>query len=107
MLIYEVNLSVDAAIIDAFMAWLKPHIEELLGFEGFLKAILSVQDEPKDQKQRELVVHYYLASETHYQQYIRNHAPRMREDGINRFGHQFTATRRVLTVVNTYAAESD
>ncbi len=106
MLIYEVNLSVDAAIIDAFMAWLKPHVEELLGFEGFLKAILSIEDTPQDNKRRELVVHYYLASEEHYHQYIQDHAPRMREDGINRFGNQFSATRRVLTVVNTYAVES-
>ncbi|KTD50590.1 hypothetical protein Lrub_0214 [Legionella rubrilucens] len=107
MLIYEVNLTVDAAIVEAFMGWLKPHVEELLGFEGFLKAKVSLDIESQKAEHRTLVVHYYLASEDHYHNYIRDHAPRMRQDGIDRFGNQFTATRRVLTVLNNYPVESD
>ncbi|MDX1836976.1 DUF4286 domain-containing protein [Legionella taurinensis] len=107
MLIYEVNLTVEVAIVEAFMGWLKPHIQELLGFEGFLNAMVSMDSESQTSERRTLVVHYYLASEDHYHNYIRDHAPRMRQDGIDRFGSQFTATRRVLTVLNSYSAESD
>ncbi|QRN03637.1 DUF4286 family protein [Legionella sp. MW5194] len=107
MLIYEVNLTVDAAIVEAFIGWLKPHIQELLAFEGFLNATVSMDSESQTGERRTLVVHYYLASEDHYRNYIRDHAPRMRQDGIDRFGSQFTATRRLLTVLNRYAVESD
>ncbi|MDX1418995.1 MAG: DUF4286 family protein, partial [Rubricoccaceae bacterium] len=38
MVIYEVNLAVDAEIADAYAAWLGPHIGEILALDGFLGA---------------------------------------------------------------------
>lgn len=101
MLIYEVNLHVEAAIFDPFMAWLNPHVEAMLGMAGFIKAMVCL-DEDTSQEGRKIVVHYYLTSMEDYQHYLDCHAPRMRQDGLDRFGQQFTASRRLLTVHHTY-----
>ena len=37
-IIYEVNVSVDAAIIDAYQAWLKDHVAQILALPGFIGA---------------------------------------------------------------------
>ena len=38
MVIYEVNLAVDAEIAAAYRAWLAPHIGEVLEVPGFVSA---------------------------------------------------------------------
>lgn len=93
--IYEVNISVDATIIDAYKAWLKPHIAEILALPGFTGATLYRVD-CVGADRIELCVHYQLLSEAHLRAYLQEHAPRLRADGVARFGTQFQATRRVL-----------
>ena len=93
--IYEVNVSVDATIIDAYQAWLKTHIAEILALPGFTGAMLYRVD-TTDVARVELCVHYQLLSEAHLQRYLEEHAPRLRADGIARFGAHFQATRRIL-----------
>ena len=48
---------------------------------------------------RALTVHYRLIDEAALQRYLAEHAPRMREEGMRRFGDAFTATRRVLAAI--------
>ena len=38
MILYEVNLEISNEIFDEYMAWLRPHIQEMLRFQGFIKA---------------------------------------------------------------------
>lgn len=39
--VYEVNLEVDADIADAYVAWLVPHMAEMLAIDGFLQTTLA------------------------------------------------------------------
>lgn len=94
-IIYEVNVSVDATIIDAYQAWLKDHVAQILALPGFIGAsVYRVADASAERV--ELCVHYSLQDEAHLQRYLAEHAPRLRADGLARFGGQFQATRRVL-----------
>ncbi|WP_190285718.1 DUF4286 family protein [Montanilutibacter psychrotolerans] len=95
--IYEVNLDIDAAIEHDYRAWLAAHIDEILALPGFTAARLFEQDEPAAEPGRlRLCVQYTLVDATALATYLAEHAPRMRGEGIARFGTRFSATRRVL-----------
>ena len=97
MLIYEVNLTIQPDVFDAYCAWLKPHITEIVALPGFLNARLFEHNE--EDALKHLVVQYEVASKPDLQDYFDHHAAAMRDDGIKRFEGQFSATRRVLEAV--------
>lgn len=105
MLIYEVNLEVNVAIFDEYMAWLKPHIKELLVLEGFLKA--NILFDKKDEKKhlKKISVAYYINDYQSYLNYIEHQAPQMRKAALERFNGQFRVnSRRVLDIEGSYSA---
>jgi hypothetical protein len=94
--VYEVTLDVDAAIANEYRAWLNRHTAELLALPGFLDARILDLLEPSSPGRVGLCVQYTLRDREAYDAYLRDHAERVRGDGIARFGDRFTATRRVL-----------
>ena len=93
--LYEVNMEADAAIEGAFDTWLRDHIADLLQFSGFLSAeILEDRSGPPGRVRR--IVQYRLRNQAALDDYVRNHAPRMRAQGIGKFGDRFSTERRVL-----------
>lgn len=101
VVVYEVTLNINAGILADFDSWLTQHIDDLLRLPGFLAArILNPQSEPPSRVAPSpvvrRVVQYTLASQADLEHYLREEAPRMRAEGIRRFGQQFSATRRVL-----------
>ena len=97
MLIYEVNLTVNSDVANEYRTWLQAHIEELLEIDGFHAAKLYQRDSDEAGGDGECwTVHYFLESREALNNYFDNCAPKMREDGLKRFGGRFSATRRVL-----------
>lgn len=97
MIVYEVNLEVDAAILPEYRRWLDAHIHSILGLPGFVSADrFDVREPPAAEGRHGLCVQYRLRSEEDLQRYLREQAPRLRADGEQRFGSRFTARRRVL-----------
>ena len=96
MVVYEVNLQVDAAIEPEYRAWLAEHVREMLALPGFVDAAVYDVREPVEPGRIGWCVHYRLRDAAALEAYLREHAPRMREAGITRFGNRFSATRRVL-----------
>ena len=93
--IYEVNLDADAGIEAAFDTWLRDHVADMLQLPGFQAAeILSDASAPGGRVRR--TVQYRLRDQAALDDYLRFHAPRMRQQGVERFGDRFTADRRVL-----------
>jgi len=110
--IYEVTLHARAKIADAYLAWLREHVAamlELQGFEGAelhaLEAVPAAQggagagttgcaEEAADE--RGWCVRYRLRDRAALDAYLHDHAPRMRAEGIERFGDAFRAERRIL-----------
>ena len=57
--IYEVTLSIEPEIIDAFDGWLAEHLEAMLELPGFVKAdIFELEEDERGRAQR--VAQYYL-----------------------------------------------
>ncbi len=93
--LYEVNLDADAAIAGPFDTWLRDHIADVLQFDGFLSAeILDDDTAPEDRIRR--IVQYRLRDQAALDAYLREQAPRMRAQGVEKFGERYTAQRRVL-----------
>lgn len=99
--IYEVNLFVQRGIEREYRNWLAGHIREILSLPGFVGAQLFEVHEPlSPADQFALCVHYHLGSDEALQDYFREHAPRLRAEGLARFGNGFRAQRRVLAATN-------
>lgn len=97
--IYEVNIEVDAAAHDDYRAWLRDHIAEILALPGFTGAkVFDVLEPPPSAGRIGLSVQYALKDREALDDYLREHAPRLRADGVARFGDRFQATRRILRV---------
>ena len=107
-LIYEVTLDLDPDIQFEYDAWLEDHVAEMLTIPGFLSAEISRIDPQEDQHDDwpRRCVRYRVASQEVLADYLQNHAPRMRALGVEKFGDQFRARRRILRDQATYQAEA-
>ena len=97
MIAYEVNLDVDADVFTPFRSWLDEHVRHMLALPGFVAAeILERTDPPPPASRRSLCTIYRLTDAAALERYLREDAPRMRADGLQRFPDKFSATRRIL-----------
>ncbi len=95
--VYEVNLDVDGSIEGQYRAWLRVHVEEMLALPGFIDAhVFDVVDPAPAEGRITICTHYRLSDIAALQAYFERHAPRLRADGLARFGGRFAASRRVL-----------
>lgn len=97
MLVYEVNIEVDEAIRGEYLAWLQAHVREIRALPGFTRAhAFEIQDSPARAGACAFCVQYLLVDQAALDAYLRDHAPRLRADGMQRFGGRMRASRRVL-----------
>jgi hypothetical protein len=102
MIIYEVNCTIDADVFADFYQWLTLHVQKILCFDGFQHADLAEQhDDSLPKHKKYLTIYYHINTQADLDHYLTHHATAMRDDGIKRFPHQFTASRRVLTLQKT------
>ena len=103
MIVYEVTLWVQREVEDAFRDWLDGHVREILSLPGFRSATLFARlDAEDDAGTLVLCTHYRLRDQAALDDYLREHASRMRADGQARFGGRFRAERRVLQTLADY-----
>ena len=95
MIFYEVTVDVQASIAESYLEWLLEHVREMETFPGFGTAQVYEEQTAPDSIMRWVII-YPVHSATELEDYFQNEAPRMREDGLNRFSDQFTASRRIL-----------
>lgn len=95
MVVYEVNLEFDVAIAAAYRAWLATHVREILALPGFVSAqVHEVVDPLPTAGRNGLSVRYVVRDAQALEDYLREHAPRMRTDGLERFGEEGVRIRR-------------
>lgn len=100
MIVYVVELEMEATLRGEYLAWLRGHVEEMLALPGFTGAdILERRDPPPPAGRWGVDVHYRLRDGRAFEAYLSEHAPRMRAAGLARFGQRVYASRRVLESV--------
>ncbi len=82
---YEVNLVPDPSIEEAFDAWLDEHVSEMLRLPGFLTAVVRTSQDPDTAGKPQRTVQYELTDRAALDDYFKNHAQRMRQQGLDRF----------------------
>src|SRR5262249_3746028 len=102
-LVYEVTLDIEAGSAPEFDSWLKDHVKAMLALPGFHDARILKPEGAEPGSERR-VVQYTLGSREELDQYLAEHAPRMRAEGVERFGDRMKASRRVLDVESTGGA---
>ena len=91
--IYEVNIDLDAGIEAEYRDRLRGHVAEIIALPGFIDARVFDIVEPTLDGRIGICMHYRLQDETALHAYLEQHAPRLRADGITRFGGRFSASR--------------
>jgi quinol monooxygenase YgiN len=99
VIVYEVNLRVEREIAAAYASWLHTHVAQMLALPGFVGAELFEDPAANDASNVAWCCQYRLVDAAALERYLQEHAPRMRADGVARFGARFSATRRVLQPV--------
>lgn len=101
--LYEVTLRVEGAIAGEYRDWLHDHVRGMLALPGFIGARVSEVTEPAPGDGATVFCcHYRLRDAAALDAYLRDHAPRMRAEGVERFGTRFSAQRRVMAVLADY-----
>jgi hypothetical protein len=93
--IYEVECSLDPAIVADFDAWLPGHVRDVLAAPGFLDAETLRPTEPSPDGRVRRVNRYRVRDRGALDHYLEQLAPAIRQDGIARFGDRATYVRRV------------
>ena len=96
MITYEVNLVVDREVADAYGAWLRAHVDELLAVDGFREA-RCFEVEADEGGPLLLTVHYRVETREQLEAYFNEHAARLRGDGLAQFEGRFRAERRIYS----------
>jgi antibiotic biosynthesis monooxygenase (ABM) superfamily enzyme len=103
VIVYEVNVFVRREIEAAYRQWLDGHVSEIVALPGFLGAQVFERREPAAADGEFAVcMQYHLRDAQALEEYLREHAPRLRADGLARFGTKFRAERRVLELAARY-----
>lgn len=95
MVIYEVNISINNVVYDDYYKWLLAHMSHILTLTGFMQAEIGVVEQDNDAT-TQLRVNYHIDSYENFQSYLKNDAPRLRAEGLQKFGDRFSASRRVI-----------
>ena len=99
MIIFNVTVKVDKSIVEEWLRWMRQeHIPDLMKTGLFVDAKLCRLLEQDETDGKTYVAQYFLDSMEHYNSYIAEHAPRMRDKGFKRFGNKFIAFRTVMAV---------
>jgi hypothetical protein len=96
--VYEVTLSVPEARAEELADWLPWHASEMLALPGFIDANIF-DPEPDEQTGRmRCEVQYVVSDRKSLDEYLEQKADEMRREGIERFGDDLSATRRILPI---------
>lgn len=107
MVVYEVNLKISNDAFVDYVAWLTPHVEEMLTFKGFKSAKYLNEERSDEDGFHKMTVQYMVDSMSNLDDYLENHSQRMRKDGTEKFPDKFSATRRFFEVTREFTPCSE
>jgi len=101
MYVYNITTKVDIDIADEWTHWQKQtHIPEIINAGFFYDYRFYELLEQDDVEGKTFVVQYFARELKDCKEYIRNHAPLLREKAFNKWGNQFISFRTLLKSVN-------
>lgn len=100
MLIYNVTIKVDESIATDWVQWMRQeHIPNIMDTGCFAEYKMVRLLDIDDSEGPTYAVQYFATTMDDYQQYLRQHAPRIRKESIDKWGDRFIAFRTLMEVV--------
>jgi hypothetical protein len=101
MIIYNVTIKVTNQIATAWLEWMKTeHIPEVIATGCFTHCTFIQLLEVDETEGPTFAAQYHAESKAHYNRYIENFAPSMRDKGFKKWGDNFIAFRSVMKVIH-------
>lgn len=101
MIAYNVTLKLEPEIENEWVRWMQTeHIPEVLATALFTEYKLYKLLEQDDTDGPTYIAQYFAPTMAEYERYIQEHAPRLRQQGFDKWGNRFIAFRTVMAVVN-------
>lgn len=99
MIIYNVTIKLTHNIHNEWVRWMKEeHMPGLLHTGLFSDSRLCRLLEQDESDGVTYIAQYFCDNMDDYNDYVKEHAPMMRERGLKKFGDQFIAFRTVMSV---------
>jgi hypothetical protein len=103
MIIYNVTINVDESIHLDWLKWMQnKHINEVLATGLFTQAKLVKVLVEEEMGGTTYAVQYFTDSKSKLDDYYHNHAPRLRQEGLQLFGDKMLAFRTELEVMEEF-----
>ena len=100
MFIYNITIKVNNSIEEEWMAWqMEEHVPGIMATNLFDKFKIFRLLEQDDSEGQTFVFQYYTEHRKNYEQYINEHASRLREKAVKKWGDAFIAFRSLLEAV--------
>lgn len=101
MYLYNVTLKVDTTINAEWLTWMKEiHIPEVIATGCFSDYKMLQLLELDDKDGITYAVQYFAPAEKHYRDYIAQHAPKLRDDGIKLWGDKVVSFRTLMKIIS-------
>lgn len=105
MIVYNVTVSIDPAIENDWLEWMRSlHIPEVMATGCFKESrILRVHGE--EEGGLTYAITYVCSSQEVYDHYQATHAPKLQKDHNDKYGGRFAAFRTTLTLIDEFKDE--
>ena len=107
MIIYNVTINVDESIHHDWLKWMQhKHINDVLATGLFTNAKM-VRVLVEEMGGTTYAVQYFTDSRAKLEDYYKNHAPRLRQEGLQLFADKMLAFRTELEVMSEFYGETN
>ena len=108
MIIYNVTINVDDSIHHDWLKWMQnKHINDVLATGLFTNAKMVKVLVEEEMGGTTYAVQYFTDSRAKLEDYYQNHAPRLRQEGLQLFADKMLAFRTELEVMAEFFGETN
>jgi hypothetical protein len=102
MILYNVTVSIDPAIADEWLEWMRSrHIPDVMATGCFLESRIS-RVHGEEEGGLTYAITYLSPSQEKMEEYRDMHAPELQKEHSDRFAGRFAAFRTILSVIEEY-----
>ena len=103
MIIYNVTVNIDQSIHDNWLQWMQnKHIDDVLATGLFISARMVKVLVEEEMGGTTYSVQYFTDSRAKLEDYYKNHATRLRQEGLSLFADKMLAFRTELEVMSEH-----
>jgi len=103
MIIYNVTINIEESVHDTWLQWMtNKHIDDVLSTGLFISARMVKVLVEEDMGGTTYSVQYFTDSRAKLEEYYKNHAPRLRQEGFKLFADKMLAFRTELEVMSEH-----